>query len=229
MAELTGDVRPVGTESAVVYAPFDKAQKKLKYADYSIISLAQNAQIRMEQGAGSDVSRSGNYVREGVIYVPNGTPRLVRHSPVLKAAEKATKAHRQGKEFFPTKAQLEEALSDSVDFPNQNTNIPTNRFDEEELTVYAFGNEEQARSYGEFLREAGIKEMPVWIENASNVNKQSKPFTRQLWLSNLDDGSILDGYIGGNGYRVRGVSQTTGVASSHSDTKAGESGLMEIR
>lgn len=119
---------------------------------------------------------------------------MVRNSPVLYSATEATQAHRNEKESYLTKGQVDSALEDSVEFPSQDTRIPTNRFAEEDLTVYAFGGEEQARQYGEFLRNAGINEMPVWVIDKDYFNEQSQPFTRQMWFGNLVNRSDLFGY-----------------------------------
>ncbi|MEK6819029.1 MAG: hypothetical protein AABY10_03790, partial [Nanoarchaeota archaeon] len=82
MAELIIDVRSTVTESAKVIAPFDQGLYALIENGFGIISLVQNAKLRVQQGKGSDISKNGNLVREGVIYTPNGTPKLVRNSPI---------------------------------------------------------------------------------------------------------------------------------------------------
>ena len=203
------DIRPTGIESACSKGPFDKAKAALDADGYNIISLPVNAQLRMQQGRGHDVSRNGNYVREGLIYIQGRGNFLVRHSPILVSAEEATEAHRRGLEFYPTKEQIEEALEDSVRFPDSDIAIPTNRFGEEELTAWAFA--EQANAYGEFLREGGIKAMPIYIVDKSYVNQQNKPFARQLWFALLDGRSGLgvDYWVLDYHVRVRGVRKMT--------------------
>ena len=113
-------------------------------------------------------------------------------------------------EFYLTSLQIEQALVDSIEFPVKNIEIPTKRFGEEALTTYVFGGEKQAQLYGAFLAEAGIKAMPVWAVDKNHVNKQSKPFARQLWFYRLvDDRSNLNGNYHNLNYvnRVRGVRQ----------------------
>ncbi len=193
--EIKVDIRPTGIESAVIYALFDQALEALTKNGYDIISLAQNAQLRIQQGANSHISRNGNRVREGVIYFPNGKPKLTPNSPILESALQATEAHENREEFYLTSEQVEKALEDSVDFPQENIEIPTNRFAEEALAVYAFGGEKGARVYGEFLRNAGIKKMPVYVVSKDNVNSQSQPFARQMWFGGLDVGSGLSGDV----------------------------------
>ena len=191
--EVQVDIRPTGMESAVVYAPFDVALDSLTEQGYDVISLPQNSQLRMQRGADAPISRNGNWTREGILYVPNGKPRLVRNSPVLLSAREATECHRNGKEFYPTKEQIEQALLDSADFPTENIEIPTDRFGSDALAVFAFGGEAEARAYGEFLRNARIKKMPVCAVDKDYVTKQNQPFARQMWFRSLDGGSELDG------------------------------------
>ena len=207
--EVQVDIRPTGMESAVVYAPFDVALDSLTEQGYDVISLPQNSQLRMQRGADAPISRNGNWTREGILYVPNGKPRLVRNSPVLfvlLSAREATECHRNGKEFYPTKEQIEQALLDSADFPTENIEIPTDRFGSDALAVFAFGGEAEARAYGEFLRNARIKKMPVCAIDKDYVTKQNQPFARQMWFRDLDFSSVLDGYgYLDDDYRLRGV------------------------
>jgi len=212
--EKTVDIKPTGIESAVVYAPFDKALDALTKKGYEIIFLPQNGKLRIQQGKNAYISRNGNWIREGVLYIPKEKPKLVRNSPIPESAKKATNAHRKGKEFYPIPKQIEKALADSTDFPEENITIPTNRFDSEALTAYAFGGEKEAKAYGEFLREAGIKEMPIYYAvDKDYVNQQDKPFARQMWFGALGLGSGLGsrwslyGWGLGGGSGLRGVKE----------------------
>lgn len=201
------DIRP-GIESAIVYAPFDIAKETLENQGYRIISLEENARLRIQQSKYHYVSQYPNWVREGVLYVPRERNKLVRVSPILESADKATQAHRKfDQEFYPTRWQIEQSSTDSIDFPERAIVIRTNRFDSEALTVYAFGGEKKAKAYGEFLHDAGIKKMPVYAEDKDYVNEQNKPFVRQLWFGLLSRKSALDGrhmllYSIGSGYGV---------------------------
>jgi hypothetical protein len=214
--EINVDIRSTGMESAAFSAPFDKALEALTDKGYDVISLPQNALLRIKQGKDSFISRNGNWTREGVIWFPNGNPKLVRNSPILYSAKEATEANRQGKKFYPTKEQIEQALADSVDFPTENISIPTNRFGENEITAYAF--RDVAEQHGQFLREVGIKEMPVWAVHKNHVKKQNSPFSRQLWFGGLDYRSVLgsDGHLDGNG-GLRGVK--VGAEGTHHENK----------
>jgi len=209
MKNLIIDVKPTRLESAVAYTPFDKALENLTKKDYEIISLSQNAQLRIQQGKYSYISRDGNWTREGVLYFPKGKPKLVRNSTILESAKETRISNGKGKEFYPTKKQIEKALEDSIDFPKKNITIPTDKFDSDALTVYAFGGEKEAKAYGEFLREAGIEEMPVYTMDKNYFNKQNKPFARQMWFQDLYDKSAMSGEgcwsLGDETAKLRGV------------------------
>jgi hypothetical protein len=196
--QINVDIKPRGLVSAYVEAPFDEGKEALESQGYKIISLAENARLRIQEGKDSFVSRNGNWVKEDIIYVPRKGKFLTRVSHILANTKEATACHRNGNEFYLTDEQVEEALSDCVELSRDV--IPTDRFRDNVVTAYAFG--EDAEKYGIFLNEVGIKELPV-----VTVNMQEKPFTRKLWFRCLGDGSELGGddwalYCGD---RVRGV------------------------
>ena len=209
MTEIIEDIKQEGITSAYIEAPFDGAQEALESENYFIISLKRNAKLRIQQGKNSGISKNGNWTREGILWVPKGKPKLVPTSPILYSPKEAIQDHRYEREFYPTRERIESALVDSVDFPEKNIEIPTNRFSEDALTVFAFGGEVEARNYGEFLREAGIKEMLVRAVAQSYVDSQNQPFARQMWFGNLDCRSALDGdnrYLNVS-YRLRGIKE----------------------
>ncbi|MDP1695862.1 MAG: hypothetical protein Q8L29_03045 [archaeon] len=206
--EIVQDITKGKLKSAYVVAPFDEAKATLESKSYRIISLQENAQLRMQEGADSSVSKRGNYTREGVLYLPKKGIFLVRNSPILDKAKEATNCNRSRKEFYLTIEQVEKALTDSVEF--KSAGIPTNRFGDDKITSFAFGKD--AKAYGEFLRESGINSINTYV-----VNSESNPFARQLWLYGLVDGdrSSLLGDSKGLGYGngVRGVSASAKGAS----------------
>lgn len=195
------DVKPTAVSSGYVEKPFDEAKAELEQDGYQIISLEQFARLRREQGKESHVANYGAYVKEGFLYVPQRGIFLVRNSPIMANAKEATQAHREGREFYLTNEQVEEALKDFVQFKDSKA-IPTNRFGDDERTRFAF--REEAEKYGEFLKQAGIKEMPVYLASV-----EKKPFARQAWLLRLvgGDRSALYGDVRGLycNYVVRGV------------------------
>ena len=212
MTNIIVDVKPRGIASAYVDAPFDEGKKALESSGYKIISLQENARLRMQEGSSHDVSKYGNWTREGVIYVPKKGKFLTKNSPIMENAKKATACHRNGQDFYLTDEQVEQALADSI--PLSVKALPTNIFGEDDITAYAFG--EDAKKYGEFLKEAGIGSMPIWTADI-----QDKAFARQMWFHRLDDDnrSALDGGnrdLNCNG-RVRGVCESAeGTAPKNS-------------
>ena len=194
------DVKPTGMDSAYVEKPFDEAKKELETNGYHVASLEEVAKLRISQGITSHVTNCGSYVREGFIYVPQRGIFLTKKSPIMTNAKKATNCHRNGNDFYLTNEQVKKALTDSILFKNSKS-IPTNRFAEDEITVFAFGK--TAENYGKFLEQANIKKISIYL-----ANFKKKPFARQVWLHGLDCdcGSKLVGDGGLNYYDVvRGV------------------------
>lgn len=206
------DVKPTRTLSGYVEEPFDEANTELEADGYRLISLEQFANLRIEQGKDSHVANYGAYTREGFLYVPQKGIFLVRNSPIIANAKEATECHREGREFYLTNEQVEEALRESVQFKDSSS-IPTKRFGENDIAVFAFGR--NAQKYGDFLKEAGTNEMPVFLASIGKI-----PFAMQAWLHWLDVGSRsgLDGDNWGLdcGNAVRGVKFTSADEGSAS-------------
>ncbi len=192
-----------GIASSYVVAPFDESKAKLESEGYRVISLEENARLRIQEGAKALVSRHGNWVREGFLYVPGKGKVLTKASPIMESPVEATQAHRILNDFYITDEQVEKGLADSIKFEDSFL-IPTERFGEDKFTVYFFGN--SAKAYGEFLKGAGIKEMAVaMVDRIGN-----KSFVRQAWF----DRSVLASGTGGGywnlsyDYGMRGVRNT---------------------
>jgi len=213
--KIIQDIQPRGMYSAYVDASFDKAKQALEKDGYSIISLEQDARLRMQEGKDplfqETVSRNGNWTREAFLYNPETNLwYLTKKSPIMDFPVEATNAHRKGREYFLTNEQVQRALEDSVEVKDRE--IPTDRFGEDPLAVYAFGD--SAQDYGLFLKDANIKKMPIWLPDS-----REKPFARQLWFRYLDDWSVLDGdYMGLLSGRMRGVRDAEGIANAKIST-----------
>lgn len=209
------DSRTSELESGVVYASFDKALTELKAHGLEVVSLPQNAELRIQEGADSYVSQNGNYVREGVIYIPNKGRYLIRNSPLLQLelVQEAVKAHRQEREYSIQKALAKEYEDKSSQDPNSEVfhltdlrAIPTNNFDKDKRALWIF--QDKAEDYGKFLYDADIKEMHLCFNEEGYINSQENPFANQLWLRGLGlcDGSGIDG-----DYRDLGLDDVRGV------------------
>ena len=205
--QIKVDIKPRGIASAYIVTPFDEGKEALAKEGYRIISLQENARLRIQEGKDADVSQNGNWTREGAIYVPGKGAYLTKNSPIMANAKEATDCHRKGQDFDLTAEQVEQSLADSVELIGDN--IPTNRFADNKITVYAFG--EDAQKYGDFLKEAQITEMPVFLASIGD-----KAFARQMWFWNLVNWSVLSG----DGGDLNGDSRVRGVPDSAEGTAA---------
>ncbi|HLC87208.1 MAG TPA: hypothetical protein VJH65_02960 [Candidatus Nanoarchaeia archaeon] len=219
--EINEDISEKEYKSAYIRnTAFDTAQKALEGKKYRIISLRENAILRINQ-KDSDVSRTGNLVREGVIFVPKDGIYFTKNSPLLISAEEVVNAYRDNKEYYLSENQLEKALEKENSIKvssNESEIIPTNRFGEEELTTWAFGP--IAKKYGEFLKEAGVSKMPVRliligrteippsITLKDFLDRQDKPCANQLYFCGILLESTLSnkGFLLGPRLHVRGIS-----------------------
>ncbi len=209
--KIVVDVMPRGLVSAMVDTkPFDVAKNLLEEAGYHIPCLEENAELRMQEGENSPVCNLGNYVSDGILYVPQKGIFWTPNSPIMKNPKQATQCHRDRSEFYLTPEQVEESLVDAVKINSES--IPTNIFGENEFTAKVFGKNAQA--YGEFLRDSTrqIQEMSVELRIISD-----KSFARQMWFGRVYDFSEIiddDDMFLSDGNRVRGVrgSNAEGVA-----------------
>ena len=184
--------------SATYDGPFDKAKKHLEEDSFRIISLRENALLRILEGPASPVSQNGNFTKEAVLYFPRRGNYLVKNSPILEFPQQATQAHRKGEEFYITEEQSEEYLQNSVKFPKESLyddiSISLDELGDKELTVFAFGGEKNAKEYGKFLRYIGAKDwITVWTISKEFFDKKEKSFARQLWFGPINSHSRLDG------------------------------------
>ena len=191
-----------------VAKPFDEALKTIKSAKANLISVRDLVYARIQEGSNSSLCTNGSYIKEGVVYIPDKS-LLVRNSPLLnqKLAKKATDCHRNGNEFDINNKLVdkyrEQAEADKNKSPEKrrvlslnkrgNFKIPTNRFKDDELTLWLF--KDQAENYGNLLEENSINEMPAYL---TGNNKEK--FANQLWLSRLSIKSELYGSSRGLSY-----------------------------
>ena len=64
-------IKSISGLEAYISAPFDVALKTLQDEGYQLISLKENARLRIRKGARTNISRDGNWVREGFLYLPD--------------------------------------------------------------------------------------------------------------------------------------------------------------
>ena|SRR3989344_4851569 len=208
-------------EMLVAVAPFDQDLAALQRENAALTTARQVALVRIIAGPKSSISQYGSWVAENIVYFPNGqifiTP--AKYSPILKRAFEATAAYRNGEEFYISEeeaASLEKLAKSGEVYTlkqNENYQIPIKEFAKDGLARFVFGD--TAADYANFLQEAGVNEVPVWLANPKQVKEQKAPFARALWVSGLSGRSDLDGnnwslYVGG---RARGARKASGASA----------------
>ena len=164
---IEADVEGVG-QIIRIAQPFDQGLQSLREARATPISARDLAYARIKTGSRNSLSQSGSYVKEGVVYVPDQS-LLIRDSPLLAKtrAQKAVESHKQGTEFYIDETFAEkyqkQAEEDAEKEPEKRRvlrlnsrgtfKIPTNRFADEELTLWLF--KDLAENYGNFLKDRG--------------------------------------------------------------------------
>jgi len=209
---------------------FDSASKAVLTTADSLITLRNLAYARIQEGKDSSVSTNGSYVKEGSLFVPKAANKRIwlRESLVLAHPSDAVASHKRGDEYvlpegFNVDAHLEQVGKDNYFILTNTDSVPTNRFGEDERTVWLFGD--QAKAYGEFLgsEPKKIENVNIWMYtgNDKHIDSQKGPFANQLWLHWLGDNSDVDGNNWGlnNSNSVRGVryEHAAGVAPKNSD------------
>ena len=192
--------------------PFDRAKAQWEgindilggsgYSEkFTIVTGENMAMLRAGLPKDASSSRYGCYIKEGILYRRGGKPIIVRSSPLLENAQEATAFHDTKREFYPDYFDEQCAIaSGSSEIAHSPLPVPTNRFGEDVLARFLFG--EQAGDYGRFLADSNITEWPVGLVQESYVNDAGihggKTFARQLWLGNISQGSLLNGDTGIN-------------------------------
>src|SRR3989344_2593255 len=159
-------------EMLTTTAPFDRAKTVIEYYGGKLATAQQVAQARIVAGPDSKVSKCGSWVAENFVYFPSGKI-LVTHaenSPILKHPAEATEAHRNGIEFHISEeeaASLKELAKSGEVYTlkkNKNYDLPIKKFAKDGLVRFIFGD--TTADYANFLQEAGINEVPVWLADS---------------------------------------------------------------
>jgi len=209
-AKFNVDVNPK-ISSAVCNGPFGEAYKRLGERGYEVISLEENALLRMQEGIESPVCKQGNYTRECIVYTAKEGPFLARKSPILSSPETAAKAakllNEKSENFYLSKEEAELALKDAIKIEDsidlrEHAFVDTNSFGDNEVTKFAFGK--YAAKYGRFLRNEGIGSMHLCMMS----NQGKRPFVRQVYFQSIKETSEISGCHGlGDNIPIRGISR----------------------
>jgi len=210
--EINADVsakEPYNLESAFMETCCDGlTESYLESKGYRIISLEENAKLRMQEGKDAFISQNSNWTKEDVVYLDSGEIYLTKSLPKKKIElDKISifDAYELGKSASNTLCMrrhtmgskgIENAMENAVKFPkNVDYKIPTDRFGEDEITDFAFGK--IAKDYGKFLKEAGINEMPIKLVDNIYRKKEQEPYALKLMFEKIGpiNGSDLNGFI----------------------------------
>jgi hypothetical protein len=228
MPNITKEANVKGLGS-IIYcgnAPFDESLSAVKSEGARIITLSELAYARTQNDKEHSLSQNGSYVKEGSLFIPNTEHKryLLRNSLVLKDPKSAVEAHRNGKEYFlagnfNADEFLKKLKKNSYLVLDDLTPIPTDRFGEDQRTVWCFGK--YAKDYGLFLKDAKIEKTGFYLytNNDSSLDAQKQPFANQLWLHWLG----VDSGIGGNDSCLSNSNWVRGVQSE----KTAEGGRAE--
>ncbi|MDD4877565.1 MAG: hypothetical protein PHO02_00840 [Candidatus Nanoarchaeia archaeon] len=209
---------------------FDRCVDEFRAENLEMITAKQLAEARMLGGANHAVSRQWSWLAENFNYLPNGDILVASgaFNPLLQspsAAKHATDCHRANpfREYFLNDVAVESLqggakhkgkvlLLKRKDVPS---NISTDAFSKEAVTAFLFGDE--ADNYGRFLRENGIKNVPLYVVDKAHAKEQGKAFSRALWADYLYYNSALYGNLS-NLYDILG--RAFGVRRSEPEGRA---------
>ena len=208
-------------EMLVAIAPFDQAVAALQREKATLATAQQVAQARIVAGPEHNVSQHGSWVAENFVYFPSGqifiTP--AKYSPILKYAFEATAAHRSGEEFYISEeeaASLEKLAKSGEVYTLKQPKyfISIKNFAKDGLARFVFGD--TTADYANFLQEAGVKEVPVWLADSGLAKERKVPFARALWLHYVGGMSGL----GGNYRFPNSVNRARGVRKASTTQKS---------
>jgi len=158
-----------------------------------LITLRDLAYARIHLGRKSLISDTPSYVREGSLFIPKSQAKRIwiRNSLVLQNVSAAVNAHSKSlvyylPEKFKVESYLERIGKDNYLILKKTSNVPTNRFNEDSRTKWAFLDQSQA--YGEFLHDLKIKSISIMMctKNDKRIDRRDGPFADQLILDDLN-------------------------------------------
>lgn len=187
-APLFVDTMPISRYvSCLSTASFDKARTSMIENGYRVISLEENAILRMETEKHYAVSRLDSNVREGLLFVPERGLYITKKSPFFQdfpielnfcnnTRPDWDDRSAPSNSRIITKDQIEEALSDSISIPGKDVFVPANRFAEDEYAIYLFG--ETAGEYRDFLSSRGVEGL---FFSGKDLLDSTEPFVQRIY------------------------------------------------
>lgn len=170
--------------------PFDEALNELKENNCKLISARDLAYARIQDGNTKGTKESllcSNYfnIREGILYLPKvkKSIALVRTSLCLEHPKEAVERQKNNRELFINEREADAYLKrrDTLIInPMDDKRIPTNRFAENEITVWIF--QDQAKDYGLWLKANGAPLTHFNLFAPYDNGPQRLPYASQLGM-----------------------------------------------
>lgn len=176
--------------SAYVTAPLDVGIQVLLANGFNLISMADNARLRLNVGLGKQITEMGNFVDAWVMYSPRewqananigrGThlvPKNILLDSVQVPLEAAMLKFREGpgSEFYVDDSLLSRFVQEGVSFPENS--VPSKErepgaSDELVTRTIGGGNVGQAQAYLDLNRKRGGWVIHVWPYAADKVDRR---------------------------------------------------------
>ncbi len=184
--------------------PFDEGIEALKVEGLELITARDLAEARILGGHNQPVSKSGLWVAEHPVYFPNTDILVVdrAHSQLLKNPVEAANAHFQNEEVYIGQKRADE-LREQATLDGKfgvlllsrtaiRKAIPVEAFADDPYAQFLF--KDLAGQYGQFLKEAHINEVRVFVVGINYARQQKSPFGHAWWVGDLSGRSNLNGY-----------------------------------
>mgnify|MGYP001610420532 CR=1 FL=1 len=181
--------------------------------NYQMISLEDMVRLSLD---GTKTSVHANtkigWVKEGIIYLPNGDIFITKNSPILDNLGNAAAYNKVHKEYYLSPEDIKKALSNAIKIKlPKNTSclelpdIESCEFGKNEITKFLYG--QFATQYGEHLSKVGVK--GILFHFYEHPVKQ--PFARQLYISGVGFLQTINGDFPG----LHTAQYTTGVKNKY--------------
>jgi hypothetical protein len=216
--------------TAISFGVFEELVPQFSLRGFKLISLEENAWLRISRGKYSPECWTGNFLREGFMYIPGRGAYLIRHSPINDNLKTSRMANSLGSEYHVTLKESERHLKNAVQIPYDLKEIKVSDFETNSITQFAFGS--AVSEYANFLKDANVDKLPIWLLPEGLVDGQSQPFIRQAILRCMDNWS---GLIGSHAdlhlpYGVRfSSSKYKGKVDDHSEVYSVEEIMHALR
>lgn len=199
---------------AKTLAPFNKGKKAVDSAEggkFKIPRIWLNQQVREERGYEDDVSKNGNWVLEGILYVKD--KRIINPTGLSYLhPNEAVKSHSQGGEYTLetcTQDEIERAIANGLEIKADDLDsdgdlvIPCKDFGSNQYSLFLFGGEgkdkeksKRAENSGEWLIKSPqeINKITLYLDKQKNIKKVGKDYATQMWFRDLNWRSGLVGW-----------------------------------